>query len=163
MAMTEYQIQPNTRLCAVSGRPLEVGERFYTALLEEGDHFVRKDFSKEAWQGAPPGTFSFWTGKVPPAEENAKPRFDDNLLEECFHRLDAQTDPSRVNFRYVVALLLIRRKRLKFEQTVSEAGVEKMRVFCAGTGERYEVINPRLTEDEMTQVQEEVFKVLGWN
>jgi hypothetical protein len=163
MAVTEYQIQPNTRVCAVTGRPLQVGERFYTALLEEGDHFVRKDFSKEVWQGPPPGTFSFWTGKVPPSEENAKPRFDDDLLEECFHRLEGQTDPSRVNFRYVVALLLIRRKRLKFEQTAVEDGVETMRVYCLGTGEKYEVTNPRLTEAEMNQVQEEVFKVLGWN
>ena len=50
----------------------------------------------------------------PPPDDNRKPRFDDDLLEECFYRLDGQTDPSRVNFRYVVALLLIRRKRLKF-------------------------------------------------
>ncbi len=64
--MTEYQIQPNTRQCSVTGRPLQSGERFYTALLEEGDHFLRKDFSLEAWQGPPPGAFSFWTGRVRP-------------------------------------------------------------------------------------------------
>src|SRR5436305_4474391 len=152
--MTEYQIQPNTRVCAVTGKPLEVGERFFTALLEEGDHFLRKDFSHGAWQGPPPHAFSFWTGVVPAAEDNRKPRFDDDLLEECFHRLDGQTDPSRVNFRYVVALLLVRRRRLKFEETKVEDGVEKIHVRCAHSGERHEVTNPRLGEDEMSQVQE---------
>jgi len=161
--MTEYQIQPNTRLCAVTGRPLLVGERFYTALLEEGDHFVRQDYSLEAWKGPPPGAFSFWCGRVAPPEDNRKPRFDDDLLEECFYRLEGQTDPSRVNFRYVVALLLIRRRRLKFEQTITEDGMEKICVRCSRTGEKYQVTNPRLTEEEMAQVQEEVFKVLGWN
>jgi hypothetical protein len=161
--MTDYQIQPNTRVCAVTGKPLDVGERFFTALLEEGDHFIRKDFSHGAWQGPPQHAFSFWTGVVPPADDNRKPRFDDDLLEECFHRLDGQTDPSRVNFRYVVALLLIRRRRLKFEETITQDGVEKIRVRCARSGEQYEVINPRLSEEEMTQVQEEVFQVLGWN
>ena len=161
--MTEYQIQPNTRVCAVTGKSLEVGERFFTALLEEGDHFIRKDFSHEAWQGPPPHAFSFWTGVVPAADENRKPRFDDDLLEECFHRLDGQADPSRVNFRYVVALLLVRRRRLKFEETKVEGGVEKIRVRCARTGEHFEVTNPRLGDEEMTQVQEEVFQVLGWN
>jgi hypothetical protein len=160
---TEYEIQPNTRQCAVTGRPLQVGERFYTALLEEGDHFVRKDFCNEAWQGPPPEAFGFWTGHVPPPEGNQRPRFDDDLLEECFHRLEGQTDPGRVNFRYVVALLLIRRKRLKFEQTIKDAGAEKICVRCSRTGEKYQVANPGLNEEEMAEVQEEVFKVLGWN
>jgi hypothetical protein len=161
--MTDYQIQPNTRRCTVTGRELQPGERFFTALLEEGDHFQRKDFSSEAWQGPPAGTFSFWTGKVPLSQESFKPRFDDDLLEECFQRLEGQTEASKVNFRYVVALLLMRRKRLKFEQTVKEGTNETIYVSCLRTGERYQLINPRLTDEEMVQVQEEVFKVLGWN
>jgi hypothetical protein len=161
--MTDYEIQPNTRQCSVTGRPLQVGERFYTALLEEGDHFMRKDFCQEAWQGPPPGTFGCWSGRVAPPEDNRKPRFDDDLLEECFHRLEGQADPDRVNFRYVVALLLIRRRRLKFEQTITQHGEEKICVRFPRTGEKYQVTNPRLTEEEMGQVQEEVFKVLGWH
>jgi len=57
--MTDYQIQPNTRRCLITGRELRPGERYYSALLEEGDRFVRQDFSAEAWQGAPAGAFSF--------------------------------------------------------------------------------------------------------
>lgn len=161
--MTEYQIQPNTRRCSVTGRELQPGEPFYTALLEEGDHFQRRDFCSEAWQGPPPGTFSFWTGKVPRAQDNVKPRFDDDLLEECFQRLEGQTEPGKVNFRYVVALLLMRRKRLRFDQTVKQGEQEKMAVTCVKTGDKFEVVLPKLTDEEMTQVQEEVFKVLGWN
>jgi hypothetical protein len=100
---------------------------------------------------------------VPPTHDAHKPRFDDDLLEECFHRLEGQTDPGRVNFRYVVALLLVRRRRYKLEQTATEAGVETMTVKCLKTGTKHAVTNPRLTEDEMAQVQEEVFHVLGWN
>jgi hypothetical protein len=29
----EYQIQPNTRRCAVTGRELQPGERYFAALL----------------------------------------------------------------------------------------------------------------------------------
>ena len=57
--MTDYQIQPNTRRCAVTGRELRPGERYYTALLETAGHFVRQDFSADAWQGPPPNAFSF--------------------------------------------------------------------------------------------------------
>lgn len=161
--MTDYQIQPITRRCSITGRDLQPGERFYTALVEEGDHFRREDFSAEAWQGPPPGAFSFWMGKVPPASSAAKPRIDDDLLEDCFHRLEGQMEPGRIHFRYVVALLLIRRKRLKFEQTVMEESVEKMVLRCPRSNAAYQVINPHLNDDEMTAVQDEVFKVLGWN
>jgi hypothetical protein len=161
--MMDYQIQPNTRRCVVTGRELHVGERFYTALLEEGNVFQRQDYSQEAWQGPPAGAFSFWTGKVPADEDARKPRFDDDLLEECFHRLEGQSDQGKINFRYVIALLLIRRKRFKFEHTVLEDGMEKIAIHCLRGGGRYLVVNPRLTEDQMTQVQEEVFQVLGWN
>jgi hypothetical protein len=158
----DYQIQPNSRRCAVTGRDLQAGERFYSALVEEDHRLTRKDYSAEAWQGPPQGAVSFWTGHVPAATDKVKPRFDDDLLEDCFQRLEGQTEPSRVNFRYVVALLLMRRRRLRFETSVMDAGVEKMILSCLRSGARHEVINPRLSDDEMTQVQDEVFSVLGW-
>jgi hypothetical protein len=161
-ALTEYQIQPNTRRCTATGRDLRPGEQFFSALLEEGSQFLRQDYSAEGWQGPPPGAFGFWTGKVPADDQQHKPRFDDDLLEDCFLRLEGQTEPGRVNFRYVVALLLMRRKRFKFEQAVTSQGMEKMCLRCLRTGERHEVVNPRLNPEEMAQVQEEVFKVLGW-
>ena len=160
--MTDYQIQPNTRRCATTGRDLRPGERVYTALLEDGGQFLRQDYSSEAWQGPPAGAFSFWCGRVPAQEETRKPRIDDDLLMDCFVRLEGQEDPNRVNFRYVVALLLMRRKRLKFDEARKDGDRELLALRCARTGAKYAVVNPRLTEEEMAAVQEEVFKVLGW-
>lgn len=158
----DYQIQPNSRRCAVTGRELQPGERFYSALMDEAGAFVRRDFSTDAWQGPPAGAFSFWTGRVTASGEPTKPRFDDDLLEECFHRLDGQTEPSRLNFRYVVALLLMRRKRFRFENSTTTQGVETISLRNLRTQEKHDLINPRLSDDEMAQVQEEVFQVLGW-
>jgi hypothetical protein len=158
----DYQIQPNSRRCAVTNRELQPGERYFTALLEVDHKFLRKDFSQEAWQGPPAGAFSFWTGHVQTGNEKTKPRFDDDLLEECFQRLEGQTEQSRVNFRYVVALLLMRRKRFRYETSAIDQGVEKMTLRCLRTNEKHEVVNPRLSDAEMAQVQEEVFNVLGW-
>jgi hypothetical protein len=76
-------------------------------------------------------------------------------------RLEGQTDASRVNFRYVVALLLVRRRRFKMESGENDDGT--MTVRCVRDGQTYSVTNPRLSEEEMSQVQDEVFQVLGWN
>jgi hypothetical protein len=37
-----------------------------------------------------------------------------------------------------------------------------MVVRCLKTGARHRVVNPRLGEAEMLEVQDEVFQVLGW-
>lgn len=161
--MMEYHIQPPTRRCTLSGRELQVGERYFTALVEAGDRLERQDFAAEAWKGPPAGAFSYWAGKVPVTPENQKPRFDDDLLDDCFQRLEHATEPGRVNFRYVLSLLLIRRKRLKFEETHEVGGEERMLLSCPRTGRRWDVVNPRLTDEQMKAVQDEVFQVLGWN
>lgn len=160
--MTDYQIQPNTRRCAITGKELPPGVRFYSVLLDQGGKFVRQDYSSEAWQGPPPGAFSFWAGRVPAQDQGRRPPINDDLLLECFGRLQGETEPGRVNFRYVVALLLMRRKRLKFDRVETDGDREILRLRCARTGAAYEVINPRLSEEEMASVQDEVFKVLGW-
>jgi hypothetical protein len=160
--MTEYQIEANTCRCAVSGRELNVGERFYSVLVEQAGKFRRMDYSAEAWQGPPEGTFSFWTGKIPPGGQNRLPRIDEETLADCFQRLENETEPGRVRFRYVVALLLMRRKRFRFEETIKgdDQGVISLR--CNRTRQVYRVVDPQMTEEEMAAVQEEVLQVLGW-
>jgi hypothetical protein len=160
--MTDYQIQPHTRRCASTGRELLPGERYYTALVEEGDRLLRKDYSTEAWHGPPAGTFGFWSGQVPPADLARRPRIDDEMVLDCFQRLQGQEEPSRVSFRYVLALLLMRRKRLKFEEARTDGANEILRLRCPHSREIFEVVNPRLTSDELAAAQQEVFKVLGW-
>jgi hypothetical protein len=161
-AMMEYQIEANTRRCAATGRELKPGEKFYSVLADEDGKFVRKDYSEQGWQGPPENAFSFWSGKVPSAEENRRPRIDSDVLADCFHRLEGDADPGRVNFRYVLALLLMRAKRFKFEEARVENGQETLALRCIRTRALHQVQNPRLKEEEMRQVQEEVFKVLGW-
>ena len=160
--MIDYEIQANTRRCAATGRGLRPGERVYTVLVEQDGRFVRQDYSSEGWSGSPEGAFSFWTGTVPPLDGPRRPRFDDDLLLDCFNRLEGQTEPDRVNFRYILALLLMRRKRLKFEEAKVAGEQETLWLCCSRTGMQHQVLNPRLTEEEMATVQEEVFKVLGW-
>jgi hypothetical protein len=158
----EYEIEANTRRCAATGRELQPGERFYSVLLDQAGQFIRQDYAGDTWQGPPERAFSFWTGRVPAQDQSRRPRIDEDVLMDCFQRLQAQTEPGRLNFRYVVALLLMRRKRLRFEETRVENGQEILSLRCNRTRAVHRVLNPRLSEEEMAAVQEEVFEVLGW-
>ena len=161
--MTEYQIQPATRRCTSSGRELLPGERYFSVLLDQGVRFVRYDYAAEAWSGPPEGAFSFWTGKVPVSGGKRRPPPDDELLLDCFGRLDEAAEPAKLNFRYILALLLLRRRRFRLEDGTREDGREVLTFRCARTGTRHRVVNPGLTEAETAAVQDDVFQALGWD
>ncbi len=160
--MAEYDIAAPGRVCTATGRELKPGESFMAVLVEEAGKFVRKDYSAEAWPGTPEQYIAFWSGKIPAADRPRKPTFNDDLLMEWFLHLVGNPDPHRRNIRYVVGLLLMRRKRLKFEDVKRQDGLDVMVLRDARTGTRHELTDPRLTEDEITAVQDEVFQALGW-
>jgi hypothetical protein len=160
---TTYPIQTHTRVCAATGRPLEPGEKYVSALFDEAGQFVRKDYAAAQWPGAPENAIAFWAGRVPEFNQKRRLTFDDDLLMECFARLADDAEPDRVRFRYVLALLLLRRKRLRFDDVRHDGPQEFMQLKCAKTGSAFEVLDPRMSEADMESVQDEVFKLLGWD
>ena len=161
--MTDYEISGPSRQCAATGRELRPGDRFYGVLVEEGGKFTRKDYSADSWTGPPPGHVAYWSGRVPAADKPRKPVINDEVLLDCFDRLKESTDPDGQNFRYVAALLLMRRKRFRFEDVFRDAsGNDVLLLRDARGGAVHQVTDPRLSDEQITAVQAEVFRVLGW-
>jgi hypothetical protein len=161
--MIDYDLGTKTRRCYVSDRELQRGEKYYSVLIDEGGRLVRRDYAADVWQGPPDNAFSFWCGRVAATNEKRRPQMDDELLFDCFARLEEETEPARVRFRYVLALLLMRRRRLRFEEAEMEGPVEVLVLRCSRTGARHRVSNPGLTEEELVGVQDDVFQALGWD
>jgi hypothetical protein len=160
--MTNYQIHGPARVCVATGRVLKAGEKVYSVLRDENGQFVRTDYAADAWPGPPAGAVAWWTGRIPEAGKAAKPTINDDLLADCFEHLSGTTDPARLRFRYVVALLLMRRKWFKFEDARKRGDRDSLVVRDTRTGRRHEVDDPQMTEPEMDAVRDEVFRVLGW-
>jgi hypothetical protein len=155
---TAYQIGAGTGVCGATGRALVPGEPIVTALveLEDSEQLARVEYSAAAWEGGarPARMFGFWRGIVP--EPNAKPRLliDDDALLDMFDQLAEVTEPSRVAFRFVLALMLIRKRVLVCE----DARDRTVLVRARGTARPpegpalVEVIDPGLHEDEIEAV-----------
>lgn len=161
--MSPTVVQPPTRVCAATGRALQPGDRVYSALTDEAGGFVRRDYAADAWPGPPAGAVAHWAGRVPATRAAKKPTFNEGLLLDCFHHLGTRPEADRAAFRYVVALLLMRRKRLKFED--ARPGPDGRTVLLlrdATGGGRHEVPDPGLTDAQTETVQAEVFGLLGW-
>ncbi|HMD54793.1 MAG TPA: hypothetical protein VKJ65_09615, partial [Phycisphaerae bacterium] len=80
----------------------------------------RLDFCQACWTSgkrpAPPADmFSYWKTVVPEPEKKRRIFVDDSVLMDLFNRLADRTDMTDVRFRFVLALLLMRKKLLKYE------------------------------------------------
>ncbi|MEZ6318057.1 MAG: hypothetical protein R3B49_04770 [Phycisphaerales bacterium] len=115
-----YEIGRSPGVCAATGRPLAVGERFVAVLVEPPDGALeRLDYAMEAWEGgARPGrpVFAAWRAVMPEANAKAQVLIDDDELLDLFERpLAGGEGDDQVAFRYLLALVLIRRKKLVYE------------------------------------------------
>ena len=119
--MTDYDIQGPARVCAATGRELKPGDRFFAVLTEERGQ-VRPHRLRGRRVARPARRTRSRTGRARcrPPHKPRKPVVNDDLLLDCFDRLKDTADPDGLNFRYVAALLLMRRKRFKFEDAVRD-------------------------------------------
>jgi hypothetical protein len=162
--MTDYEIQGPARVCAATGRELRPGDRFHAVLEARDGGLVRTDYAAGAFPGAPAGAIAHWTGRVPASDKPRKPVINDEVLLGCFERLTESADENGRNFRYVAALLLMRKKRFRFEDVARDAasGRDVLILKDAKAGAVHEVADPRLTDEQTAAVQAELFRVLGW-
>lgn len=161
--MSELSRLTPTRRCSVTGRELKTGETFYAAVIDDGATLVRRDFAADAWPGPPEQAVAYWVGRVPATDTPARPPCDDDLLVDCLRRLDGSDDPDHVALRYVIALLLMRRKRLRLEEERDDLPGSVMVFHDAKGGGRFEIRDPGLTADDLRAAQDELFRLLGWD
>ena len=153
------------RSCSVCGREFAPLERYLSALFEEGEEFRRRDYCERCWQGPPEGSFSYWRGRVPPEEEPEQRFVEEGELLELFGRLEGVREPRQQAFRYLLGLLLMRKRLLKQQsgpaREPGSSGAARLMVLEeADGGAAYEVSVPRLTQRELDEVSAQMGVVL---
>lgn len=161
----DWNISKSLRCCSNCEKQFAEEESYYSALYDSGLEFERKDFCQDCWAApdAPHRTqaFSFWKTEVPKADEPKKIFVDDSVILDFFRRLATEDDqPLKRNFRYMLGLMLMRKKVLKFQDVLRQDGKEYLVLRRTKTHEEHRVLNPQLTDDETEQVKHELRKIL---
>ncbi|MHC5113499.1 MAG: hypothetical protein ACYTGP_03615 [Planctomycetota bacterium] len=166
---SQYQVSRSTGVCAATGEPLEPGGECVATLCEqsEGEGFDRQDFSVEAWEAGerPERLFSFWRTTVPVPGEKRKLLVDDSVLMDLFERLADDERPQRKAFRFVLALILMRKRLLRFvgraEARDDAPGRWKLRPKGADPeSPPLEVEDPGLTDEDVRELTAQLGEVL---
>lgn len=162
---TGYSISKPTGTCAASGRALAVGEEFVATLLERDASYVREDYSVAAWEegSRPSGAIvGVWRSVVVADDARKRRLIAGDELMDLFEQLAETEDAGRLAFRYVLTLILIRKKLVMYEGT--RDGVVLVRpkgVALPPEGPALlEVVDPGMTDERIQEVSEQLSAVI---
>ncbi|MEM9414621.1 MAG: hypothetical protein AAGA29_03980 [Planctomycetota bacterium] len=202
--LNTYDIQRPTGECAASGRVLAPGETYYAVLVDppeqeriaaqaEGDKPVEKtkdangelpliriDISTESWDDGfrPPHLFGYWRSVVPEPNEKKKLLVGNAAIQELMLSLADAEEDRQLAFRYVLALILLRKKLLRHDgidrredadgdgpvqdwwQFTPKVDIEKGHFGKWNEEMSFEVLDPHIDETQIVGVTEQLGQVL---
>lgn len=158
-----YDVSRPQGICHVSGIPIEPGSKFMAALRETPQGFERVDVSLDAWQGFDrKDVLAFWQTTMPSPQAVKKKLFvDDQVLCELFERLSSATEPAKLNFRFVLGLILMRKRMIVYESTRMDGQSEIWQVRFKGKDAMLDLLNPRLAEEQVAEVSQQLGEILN--
>ena len=157
--MIDFEVQRCTRHCAASGRELRPGEVFYSTLTAEGAQVVRRDYASEAWQGPPEGVLGWWKSQMSDPAAKKVHYAPNEVMLDLLEALETQAE--KQDMRYVLALLLIRRRVVRLEETErDEQGHETLVLYCPRRETTYRVAVAAPTDARTQEIQTELAGLL---
>jgi ribosomal protein L28 len=155
----DYEVQHSSRRCSITGREFAPGEAYYSAIVAQGAEVIRHDYAADAWQGPPAEALGWWKSRIPDRNETKKRWAPNDVMLQFWDELAAQ--PEQQDMRYVLTLLLVRRRVFRLEEEkYDEQGREVLVVECPRREATYEVsvVVPEATRIE--QIQQELAALL---
>ena len=160
----DWTIQSRSTQCAATGREFAEGENFYTLLYDEKAGFRREDISEEAFKTRNDSVqpFSFWRSKFEPPPPAAPEAVSKQTAEDLLRSYMIETGPEHSNARYVLALMLERKRLLKEIEVKRAHDGSLTRIYeRVKTGEVFIIPDPQLRLDQVEELQAQVANLLG--
>jgi hypothetical protein len=159
--MTDWEIRKPLGQCTGTGRKIEHNEEYFAALVQTDQGLQRQDFSADYWHQHKPQVYCYWKSRLPEPGRKKQLFVDDQMLLAFFERLAQETDQEKISFRFVLALVLMRKRRLKYDSSRTENDREIWRLRIVGSDNEYtEVLNPSLGEAQIEQLSSQVGQIL---
>lgn len=160
-----WSIKSRARECVESGDAFQSGQKIRAAIFPdpESSGYLRKDYTIEAWENreGEENPFSCWltTYEPPVTEEKAEDVVEDDP-ETLLKRLVDEEEEHTENARYILAVMLERKKLLR-ETDTQEIPSGILRIYeHRKSGDVYIIKDPQISLTDVDRVQEEVRQLL---
>ena len=157
--MLDFDVQRCTRRCAATDRELKAGETCYSVLVQQGSNVVRRDYAAEAWPGPPEQSLGWWKAVVPEGAAQRVAWAPNDLMLDYFDRLEER--PDKADVRYVLALLLVRRRLLRHDESATaRTDDDQLVLFCPRNEREYRVPAVLPDDERVKEIQQELSSLL---
>lgn len=130
--MSEWKFRRRTGACTGCNTAFEDGARHVSVLSVAQEMLAREDLCLVCWQGRAQGAGSqsaataeslvFWFTRHKEGKRGMQ--LDLPTLEAVFLRLEGRSEPKLAELRYLLCLLLMRKKRLKIDRILRGEGAQ---------------------------------------
>ncbi len=158
----EWSINKGSHICFLCDKKFPEEEVYLSGLYDENNMFLRKDFCIECWDKKDDeNLFSYWKTKISKKPEKVERFAKIDVFYDLFNKLENEKDLSRVNFRYVLSLYLMRKKVLKLLTTHKSNDNEYLVLHNVKEAVDTEVLKPQLSKEEVLAVTDEIGKLVN--
>ena len=159
----EWKINKRSKGCITCNKEFCEEEEYYSALFDENNSFIRKDFCVSCWNGSKNGVlFSFWKTKIPKKDKPVKRFVNTDVFLDMFTRLEGNNETQQKNLRYVITLYLILKKIFKLKSLKKQDGEEFIILYYPKEEREFNVFNPNLKEEEIESITSEMSQLLNY-
>lgn len=152
----DYHLKPLGKTCAATGDDLVPGTGCVSALVEREGELVRLDFALDQWNGPPEGTIAHWRRAVPEQTADRSRPLDPDSLLSCFEQLHEEASPATEKLRYVLALLLLQKRRLHVEGTHVDGETEYLELVGSRSEGPFLLRDQQLAPDEIKALEDQL-------
>ena len=160
--MSEWKIRRLRGECAKCGRAFETdGERILTLVRFDGDDLVREDYHPECWEE--PADAIFWWATHFAVKAKSTLALDFELIERLCLQLEERTEDKVREVRYLLCLMLMRKRRLKLVKVHRGKEGEAMLVRQPRRKEEWRVFVYDFEPERLDQVRAQLQAVFERN
>lgn len=157
--LLEFEVRSCSRCCSATQRTLQPGDVYFSLLEVKGDELLRCDFSVEAWRGAPEGCLGWWRSRIPTKDQSMPQLAPTEVLLNLFMALAQRVEDRE--FRYLLGLLLLRRRVLRREDVKRDAQGHQVEVLrCPRRDETYELVVAEPDAEHAERLQQRMVELL---
>jgi len=169
-ASSGYEVGKPQGKCAICGEAIPADDKFMAALRETPVGFERMDCMLTCWHRVDRQSIvAFWKTTMPKPDAAKKKLFvDDEVICSLFERLAEVAEPAKLSFRFVLGLILMRKRLLVYEGTRKEGdeggGGTRREIWSMrfrGREDVMDLLNPQLTEEQVGEVSRQMGEILN--
>ena len=97
---------------------------------------------------------------MPDPDQKKSVFIDDDMIMTFFERLADEEDSEKINFRFVLCLILMRKRRLKYVSSEMQDNREIWLLNVAGEKRTTQVVNPNLREEQIEELTDNLGQIL---